>query len=79
MREIKNASLAFSAEVSSFAQTPQWEIIYVCETSERERVQSCNGSGVSKLAFCQGRHDAELRVRIKPLAPASVAACAAHL
>ena len=26
------------------------------ETGERERVQSCNGSGVSKLAFCQGRH-----------------------
>jgi hypothetical protein len=49
------------------------------ETSERERVQSCNGSGVSKLAFCQERHNAELRVRIKPLAPASVAACAAHL
>jgi hypothetical protein len=49
------------------------------ETSERERVQSCNGSGVAKLAFCQGRHDAELRMRIKPLAPASVAACAPHL
>ena len=44
-----------------------------------ERVQGCNGSGVSKLAFCQGRHDAELRMRIKPLAPASVAACAPHL
>jgi hypothetical protein len=36
------------------------------ESSERERVQSRNGSGVLKLAFCQERHDAGLRVRIKP-------------